>query len=357
MRYEYFTPFYLPSLELFTPWQDEFGDCKTQFIRLKYRINKDCFKSQKNSNLRVSKRLDFDIRSYTGNRILGGLNKNGFYDVLNIGPTFVLSAEAREIGDFYDTITETYVPLNLNYNKSIIDINRYPYFDTFSTQSVNFYGREEVGNDDLPYDYTFPNKVELVYDSTNKNVKVLGMDITSGDFVIFDRPYKYYHEPSGTNYYTYYHLRSEAVQAIDDNTVPLSFEWSTINDATGEATPAGSDTMSIIDAQHTHLGDVPVFAVFYKRVRNSRMETVNVKTRTQFFTEQPNIITRTKIVDSAGNEVALKKSNTQIQQDKGMYGVDGNNGYGYVIEDSAISFDKEIGLWRRDTKLANWKLA
>lgn len=357
MRYEYFTPFYLPSLELFTPWQDEFGDCKTQFIRLKYRINKDCFNSQKNSNLRVSKRLDFDIRSYTGNRILGGLNKNGFYDVLNIGPTFVLSAEAREIGDFYDTITETYVPLNLNYNTSMIDIERYPYFDTFSTQSVNFYGSEEVGNDDLPYDYKFPNKVELVYNTTTKDVKVAGMDITKGDFVIFDRPYVKYIDHSGTGTYEFQHLRSEAVQATEDNTIPLSFEWSAINDATGEAQPAGSDTMSVINAQHTYLGDVPVYAVFYKRVRNSRMETVNVKTRTQFFTEQPNIITRTKIVDSAGNEVALKTSNTKVQQDKGMYKVDNNNGYGYVIEDSAISFDKEIGLWRRDTKLTNWKLA
>lgn len=108
--YNYRTPFYLPNVELFTPFQDEFGDAKTQFIRLKYRINKDAYVPRKSSVWSLGPSLDPHLQSYTGRRILGNLKLSGLVENTNIGETFALSVETREIGDFYDTVTETYVP-------------------------------------------------------------------------------------------------------------------------------------------------------------------------------------------------------------------------------------------------------
>ena len=295
--YDYYKPFYLPTVETVTPFEAEFSDVSTVFFRVKYRIRKDCF---------VSRAKDKPPLTNIFSR-----NKEIFSGINFQKSNYRLLKEERQHEAFYDVITETY-----GFAPSQIYLR-------FGSSSVQFAGHTIKGDGSM-----------ILLSSFNVNYQaqeVYFTDVNSktyhkGDYVYFSRP----HFWEGTS--ELYHLVSNTVQLTDDNVAPIvTFSRASDGEDTGSKNPYGN--------KHV---------VFVKRVIQPKNDTVNVETRTQYFMDKPEIIKRTMLVDSAGNET-LDATDATFATNAGLY--DGK----YNIEDSPVAFDNATGLWRRDIKLTEWK--
>ena len=296
--YDYHIPFYLPGVETFSPFASEFSKQDISFLKLKYRISKDCFKSRLEGNPTLD-----NVISYIGKCPFASLGVDR--------RKYRLLVEERNSETFYDTITETY-GFAPNY-----------VFNTYGIASVQFAGHSESSSAE--------KLVEINYDVASQSISFVGAFYKS-DQVYFHRPHKY------TSGYEHYDAYSNVITLTDDGEGPAP-TWTNTNSG------ATFDTLPIIQGQER---GAPVYIVLKKRLISSRNDTVNINTQTQFFLEKPEIIKRTRLVDSLGNET-LDATDARFAADGGLY-------LGkYCIEDSSINFDNELGLWRRDIKLTEWK--
>lgn len=293
--YDYYKPFYLPTVETITPFEAEFSDVSTVFFRVKYRIRKDCF---------VSRAKDKPPLTNIFSR-----NKEIFNGINFQKSNYRLLKEERQHEAFYDVITETY-----GFAPSQIYLR-------FGSSSVQFAGRtiKGDGSEILLSSFNVNYQAQEVY-FTDVNSKTY----RKGDYVYFTRP----RFTIGMD--TYYRLVSRTVQLTDDNVAPI-VSFSTDGEESNSKNPYGDK-----------------YVAFVKRVIKPKNDTVNVETRTQYFMDKPEIIKRTMLVDSAGDET-LDATDGTFATNAGLY--DGK----YNIEDSPVIFDNATGLWRRDIKLTEWK--
>ena len=291
--YDYFTRFYMPGAEFTTPFEAEFSNTDIQFVRLKYRIRKDRFKSRRSGNPYLENVFD-----YRGRDPLAGVALDR--------KQYRLLKEERNHEAFYDTITETY---GFAPNST---------FTKYGVASVQFAGHTVYG------DGSVIATLLPILDASGVGITI--NNLYKGDSAYLKRP-----AMGGANW----NLTSDVFVLDRDGHAPNP-SWT--RDSNGQS----ESTRTVINT------GVAARLYLYSRTIPARTDTVSVETRTQFFIDKPAIVKRTRLVDSLGNET-LDATEASFASDGGLY--DGK----YCIEDSAITQEQATGLWRRDIKLTEWK--
>ena len=322
--YDYHRPFYLPNVETITPFETEFSDSATTFFKVKYRIRKDCFKSRVSQKLPLS-----NIFDYTGKHIFKGFSFDR--------KKYFLLKEERTHENFYDVITETYgyAPENI--------------FSKNGSASVQFCGHTESGQ---------RKRIYLQLDRVNGLVYFQNADGTSdktfkkNDTLVLHRPSVILDNEGVIRDFIFFECNSAEFTLIRDGVAPIpSCAVFFYQDGTPQTQSVDVFWLILYQKGFDYEGvfvEAPLYANLVRRTINPRNDTTNVQTLVQFFKDQPEIIKRTRLVDSLGNETT-DATDANFASDGGLY-----NGK-YNIEDSSVIFDNATGLWRRDIKLTDWK--
>ncbi len=301
MMKRFITPKYQDTFRF--NWEfEEYNDKSEFFLELDYFINRENFVTRVR-DFDDSPILDWNITARNGKKIFRNFDVSRYSD-----RGYRLINENVEVSNADEDILR------------VTELYGYAPKKIFTTQSfeiVSFLGHTDYGDPETPIARVMP-----ILDANRNGISFRFLN--KGDEAYFHRP-----------------MVGVANNNLISDIFTLDRDGHAPNPSWTSNSGASFSSKDVIDT------GVAPYLYLYKRTIPAKGDIVNVKNRIEYFTSKPDIIMRTKMVDSLGNEVS-DATDATFAEDAGLF--DGK----YVIKDAQIEYRN--GLWIREVNLTDWKV-
>ncbi len=282
------------------PFQSEFCDVTNKFFQTKFIQQREFFKPRTRGE-----QLPFIISTLGFNIFQNEILKT------DLSKYIFLKNDIKELDADLLEVTELwgYVPSDI--------------FTTQETQLVSFYGTQEY----------YSNEIESTIGTTiTYNASYFAFpkqeNFYAGDTISFHRP------AVGGNY-----------GELNSGPYKLVEESGEFRIYTGDITLYQNDGDSY-DLMSDNIMRYLISIRLKIRTYKATTRTTNIDKKVEYFYDRPEILEKTVVKNELGGLVEWSNEGVVCNL------VDGK----YLIEDSYIHYEKELGLWRRELKLTDWKI-